>query len=68
MTIQDQINQAAAGLTEPQLVELLDFARFLRLQQEKNDWRAAGQAQFAKAYGSDEPEYTETDLRTQGQP
>ena len=63
MSIREQIVAAASGLSEPHLGELLDFANFLRMQEERKEWRAAAQAQFAKAYGDNEPEYTEADLK-----
>jgi len=68
MTAQEQINQVAAGLSEPQLGHLLNFALYLRLQEETNEWRSAAQHQFAKAYGDNEPEYTEADIKQREAP
>jgi len=66
MTAQEQITQLASSLSEPQLGQLLNFAVFLRLQDESNEWRRAAQQQFAKAYGDNEPEYTNADIKTRG--
>ena len=63
MTRHDQLTAIASTLSETRLAELLDFAQFLRFQEERNELRAAGQAQFAKAYGHGEPDYTEADLK-----
>jgi len=68
MTLNQQILQVASTLPEPRLEELLNFARFLQLQEERTEWRTAAQAQFAKAFGASEPEYSETDLKTPRQP
>jgi len=43
--------------------EVLDFAKFLSAQEEREAWSAVGRKQLAKAYGDDEPEYTEADIR-----
>jgi hypothetical protein len=66
MTAQEQITQVAASLSEPQLGQLLNFALYLRLQEETNEWRLAGRHHFAKAYGDDEPAYTEADIKKWG--
>ena len=63
MTVKESIDEVVQSLPEDRLRELLDFAQFLRWQEERDDWRRFGQAQFAKAYGPDEPEYTEADLK-----
>jgi len=42
---------------------VLDFAEFLSWQDDREGWRRFGAAQFARAYGPDEPEYTAADLK-----
>jgi hypothetical protein len=52
------------GLSENRLRLLIDFARFLAVEEEREDFTRFGQSQLARAYGPDEPEYTEADLRS----
>ena len=68
MTVKESINDVVQSLPDDRLRELLDFAQFLRWQSEREDWRRFGQAQFAKAYGPNEPEYTEADLELNTNP
>ena len=63
MTVREHLDQVLTGLSDARLSEVVDFARFLRSldarqDQEKEEWRAFGKAQFAKAYGPNEPDYT----------
>ena len=60
----NQVQEILAGLSEDQLREVLDFARFLQARQEQEGWRQFGTSQLARAYGPNEPEYTEADLKT----
>lgn len=53
---------------EDLLREVLDFARFLSARQEREEWRGFGARQLARAYGPDEPEYTEADLKPELNP
>jgi hypothetical protein len=57
MTTKEAIAQIVSELPEHRLSELLDFARFLSWQGEREAWQEFGQAQLAKAYGPEEPEY-----------
>ena len=59
----NQAHEILAGLSEDQLREVVDFARFLQARQEYEEWRQFGAQQLARAYGPDEPEYTEADLK-----
>ncbi|HVK16546.1 MAG TPA: hypothetical protein VM533_06325 [Fimbriiglobus sp.] len=52
-----------ATLSEERQREVLDFAEFLSWQDDREGWRRFGAAQFARAYGPDEPEYTAADLK-----
>ena len=63
MTTRDALVQVLQELPENRLGEVLDFARFLTLQEEREDWSQCGRSSLAKAYGSDEPDYTEADLK-----
>ncbi|HEY4761303.1 MAG TPA: hypothetical protein VIH42_12040 [Thermoguttaceae bacterium] len=63
MTAKEALEQILLELPENRLGEVLDFARFLSVQEEREAWRQFGQAHLAKAYGKDEPEYTEADLK-----
>jgi hypothetical protein len=62
MSVKKTLNELLATFPEDQLREVLDFARFLNARQEREEWRRFGSQQFARAYGPDEPEYTEAGL------
>jgi len=63
MTTREALEEVLQGLPEGRLSEILDFARFLSWQEEREAWRHFGRAQLARAYGLDEPDYTPEDLR-----
>jgi hypothetical protein len=65
MNVKETVEKVLEGLPEPRQREVLDFARFLTWQEEREGWREFGKAQFARAYGSNEPEYTNADLKTE---
>jgi hypothetical protein len=50
-------------LPEDRLREVLDFVRSLSWQEEREEWQELGRAHLARAYGADEPEYSEGDLK-----
>jgi hypothetical protein len=58
MTVREILDQVLEDLPDDRVAEVLDFAAFLRWQDERQDWRQFGLTQFAQAYGSDEPEYS----------
>jgi len=62
-----ELEQLIADLSEEQVRELVNFAKFLRWSDERREWCEFGQQQFAKAYGDDEPEYTLADLRPESE-
>jgi hypothetical protein len=62
MTTREALEQLLRDLPEDRLGEVLDFAQFLRSRDDQLAWREFGRTQFARAYGPDEPEYTEADL------
>ena len=63
MTVKQQLEEALSGLNEEQQRLLLALARALDSRQEAADWTRFGADQFARAYGDDEPEYTEADIK-----
>jgi hypothetical protein len=65
MTTREALDRLLKSMPEDRLRELLDFAEFLRLREERDGWKLFGQAQLSRAYGPDEPEYTEADLRSE---
>lgn len=65
MSDRETLEQVLKTLPEDKVREVLDFATFLNWQQERDAWRQFGQAQLARAYGPDEPEYTFADLKSE---
>jgi hypothetical protein len=63
MTTKEALEEILQGLPEDRLSEVLDFARFLSWQEQREAWRQFGRAQLARAYGPDEPDYTVEDLK-----
>jgi len=63
MSVKETLEQVLNSLPEARQREVLDFAEFLSWQEERQAWRQFGQAQFARAYGPNEPEYTSADLK-----
>ena len=51
------------NLPENRLQEVLDFARFLSLQEDREAWQEFGRRQLARAFGEDEPEYSLDDIK-----
>ncbi|MGW8258292.1 MAG: hypothetical protein ACWGMZ_12465 [Thermoguttaceae bacterium] len=65
MTTKEALEQILVDLPENRLGEVLDFAKQLKEQGESEAWRQFGRCQLAKAYGDDEPEYSEADLKSE---
>ena len=63
MSARESLRKLIEDMPEEHLREVLNFAEFLSWQEERAAWRASGQAQLARAYGPDEPEYTVADLK-----
>jgi hypothetical protein len=63
MTAREILEQVLVGLPEDRVGEVLDFARFVSTREERDAWRESGRAHLARAYGENEPNYTETDLK-----
>jgi hypothetical protein len=63
VSTQEALHEILQILPENQLHEVLDFARFLSEHDDREAWRTFGRNQLARAYGSDEPEYSLEDLK-----
>jgi hypothetical protein len=63
MSIRQSLNSVLDRLPEERLAELLDFAEFLESRQGRETWSQATRQRFAEAYGPDEPDYTEADVK-----
>jgi hypothetical protein len=68
MTVLETLHQVLESFPEDRLRQILDYARFLSWAEEREDWQQFGRLQLARAYGPDEPEYTEADLKRKGSP
>lgn len=68
MMTRQLLDKLLETLTEEHLRELLDFAQFLSLKQEQQEWSQAGALHLAKCYGPDESEYSEADIRPEPKP
>ena len=66
MSTRETLEEVLGRLPQPRLEQILEFAQFLAWQEERADWQGFGQTQLARAYGNDEPEYTEADLKPGG--
>lgn len=63
MTVRQAIDEVLQSMPEDRLRDVLDFARFLATQQERKQWQEFQRMQLARAYGPDEPDYSESDLK-----
>jgi hypothetical protein len=63
MTSKDLLEGILQSLPENRVQEVLDFARFLSLQEDREAWQEFGRRQFARAFGEDEPEYSIGDVK-----
>jgi hypothetical protein len=68
MSVKKTLDELLATFAEGQLRGVLDFAQFVNTRQEREEWRRFGAQQLARAYGPDEPEYTEADLKPELNP
>jgi hypothetical protein len=59
--VKKTLNELLSTFADEQLREVLDFARFVKVRQEREEWRLFGAQQLTRPYGPDEPEYTESD-------
>jgi hypothetical protein len=63
MTTRQVLDKVLATLPEERVRQVLDFAQFLSLQEEQQQWQRSGLAAGAEPYGPEEAEYTEADLK-----
>ena len=63
MSDRDLLEGVLQDLSESRIQEVLDFARFLSVQEDRQAWQDFGRRQLARAYGDDEPEYTLDDIK-----
>jgi hypothetical protein len=63
MSVKVSLGKIVETLSEGRQREVLDFAEFLAWQDDREGWRRFGQAQFARAFGPNEPDYTLADLK-----
>jgi hypothetical protein len=63
VTARDALVQVIQDLPDDRVGEVLDFARRLTTQGDREAWSRFGRSSLARAYGADEPEYTEADLK-----
>ena len=63
MNVTEALTPLVEGLSEAKQHLLVDFARFLAADDERRDWQQFGATQLARAYGPDEPEYSEADIK-----
>jgi hypothetical protein len=63
MSTRENLAKFLDSLPEERLKELLDFAQFLSLKEERDQWHRSGVAYFATCYGPNEPDYGELTTR-----
>jgi hypothetical protein len=63
MSTREALQKLLENMPEERLREVVDFAAFLSSQDDRSAWRQFGQAQLARTYGPDEPDYTLADLK-----
>jgi hypothetical protein len=57
------LDQVLTELPDDLVGEVLDFAKFLSAREERAAWMEFGRAHLARAYGAEEPDYTEADIK-----
>jgi hypothetical protein len=63
MITRERLEGILQDLPEHRVQEVLDFARFLRSQEDREAWQEFGRQQLARAYGEDEPDYGLDDVK-----
>lgn len=63
MTTKDALARVLDRLDEERLREVLDFARFVSARDEQREWSDLALEGLARAWGPEEPEYTEADVK-----
>jgi len=62
-TAQFELERLIPELSPDEIQQVVNFAKFLRWQDERREWREFAKQRFARAYGDNEPEYTLADIR-----
>jgi hypothetical protein len=68
VTTRESLEQTEDRLAEARLAQLLEYAQFLVWAEEREDWSRFGKQQLARAYGENEPVYTQADLMPDAMP
>ncbi len=68
MTSREHLEGVLQTLPEHRVEEVLDFARFLSLREDRAAWQEFGRQQLARAYGDDEPDYGPADIKPELEP
>ncbi|HEX4589278.1 MAG TPA: hypothetical protein VH120_05080 [Gemmataceae bacterium] len=63
MSTREQLDALISRLPPEQLNQLLEVARELARDRDRETWQQFGLEQFARAYGPDEPDYSEADTK-----
>lgn len=66
MTMRETLAEMVKAMPETQLREVLDFARFVTSCAERREWSDLALDGLERAYGPDEPDYTEADIKRAG--
>ena len=67
MSFQERLQKVLENLPAERLPEVVRFVEFLVWREEQSAWQEFGKRQLAKAYGANEPEYSEADLKAEPQ-
>jgi hypothetical protein len=66
MTTREALLDTVKAMSEDEVREVLDFARFVTSRAERREWSDFGLGALERAYGPDEPEYAEADVERAG--
>ena len=61
MSVKEALGKFLDSMSEEKLREVLEYAEFLNWRDEQEGYRQFGKAQFSRAYGDNEPEYSLSD-------
>ena len=62
MSVIETLGKLMENLPEPRQREVLDLAEFLSWRAERDAWREFGRGQLARAFGPNEPDYSNANL------
>ena len=63
MSTREALAEMVKAMPETQLREVLDFARSVTSSAERREWNDLALGGLERAYGPDEPDYTEADIK-----